>query len=443
MGKLTRWERCWFWSILGLAFAIRCGAAWFWQEQVERAGVDFRFGDSQSYWVIASNIANHGVYQYGSEHAKIFRAPLYPILLAPWAWIGSGAPNGSVTWGVRCMGCLLGVGAVACVMWMTLWIANANTALFAGLLASVYPGAIGMSIFILSEAISTPLFLLSCGMMLGGLRCRNHRPTFFLAAGVAFGLSCLARPSWSLWPAVAIPYCYLATKPSTCVSGRVAILSLAAFCLGAVAVMAPWWVRNYQVTGKWVPTTLQVGASLYDGWHPGASGSSDENMDFVIPFLIAQNLEDETLAKQGQPLESTREWRVDRRMRQAALAWAWENPSDVIRLSLVKFTKMWSPLPVAREVPWWIRGAEGFAYVALVLGAWVGAWQWRRERGAWLAWMPCLYLGLLHTVFIGSVRYRQPAVMLLCPLAAVGWWLIIEWIRKSGCQAVQRENGSS
>jgi hypothetical protein len=201
------------------------------------------------------------------------------------------------------------------------------------------------------------------------------------------------------------------------------------FIFGTLLIMSPWWVRNFWITGKWVPTTLQVGASLYDGWHAGASGSSDENMDFVLPFIREQQAEDEMLATRGIPLESTLEWRIDRRLKNAAIAWAIENPSDVIRLGLVKLRKTWTPFPVAREIsnPA-VRWSEAFGYIVIALGGLWGAWRLRRVDGAWLPLASCLYLAILHAVFIGSVRYRQPGIVLLCPLAGVGCTCILKWI---------------
>jgi hypothetical protein len=210
------------------------------------------------------------------------------------------------------------------------------------------------------------------------------------------------------------------------------------FCLGLVMVMSPWWVRNFMETGKFVPTTLQVGASLYDGWHPGASGGSDEGMAFVNDFIVQQRSEDERDVVAGKQLESTFEWRLDRRLENAAIDWAWENSSDAVWLGLVKFAKTWSPLPVARELGSnVIRWLEAIGYVAIMFFAAIGLWSCRKQEGAWLIAMPCVYFAVLHMFFIGSVRYRQPAVLALCVLGGVGCTVMVRWARdKINTQAI-------
>lgn len=448
--------RRWLWTIVLIALTIRIVAACVWQYQLHLTETDFRFGDSQSYWVIAKNLATGNGYQYGSENARVFRAPLYPITLLPWVALSQVIPMWLAVSLARIMGCALGAAAVAGIMAMGRAAFGTRAACIAGGLACIYPGAVAMSIFVLSEAVATPCMILSCYWFLVGVRNDQRRNRAFLAAGIALGLACLARPSWSLWPLVAGPYWLLVVGwlATVCLPTRAPVLAHAPvfdhaaklnhapirwpnslrciflFAIGIMLAMTPWWIRNYAVTGKWVPSTLQVGASLYDGWHPGASGSSDENMDFVLPFLVAQQEEDRLLAQQGISLESTFEWRVDRRMRMAATDWAWKNPSDVARLGLVKLVKTWSPVPSAREIQPWIRWSEGLGYIVIGLWAIAGSIVYRKERGAWFVWMPCLYLAILHAVFIGSIRYRQPGVMLLCPLAGAGCLALLEWIFK-------------
>jgi len=108
--------------------------------------------------------------------------------------------------------------------------------------------------------------------------------------------------------------------------------------------MSPWWWRNYRLTGRFIATTLQMGASLYDGLNPTATGASD--MRFVPEFIEQQRQADEAAAV---PAVGTFEERLNRRMSDAATKWSRENPGSVLRLAVKKFFRMWSPLPNAAE----------------------------------------------------------------------------------------------
>ncbi|MCU0721382.1 MAG: hypothetical protein MUC83_16850 [Pirellula sp.] len=114
-------------------------------------------------------------------------------------------------------------------------------------------------------------------------------------------------------------------------------------------------------------------------------------------------------------------------MRNAAIQWVRENPSDAIRLGLVKFWKTWRPLPVAQELGGWaVRYAEGLAYVVIMAFGALGIWSTKGRTGAWLFALPTVYFGVLHMTFIGSVRYRQPAVLVMCVLAGCGIVFLLE-----------------
>ena len=192
---------------------------------------------------------------------------------------------------------------------------------------------------------------------------------------------------------------------------------VAAICV----TMSPWWIRNYRAVGYFVPTTLQVGASLYDGLNPVATGASD--MHFSTPAYQAQKMEDAAAGRCDDGFEI----RLDHRMRDAALSWAVGNPGEVLRLMGHKFLRMWNVWPNAEEFrSWRLRLVVIVGYVPLLVLGIVGAWKWCRS--GWplvLCLLPAIYYTCLHMVFVSSIRYRQPAMMawLILAAAVIAAWL--------------------
>jgi Dolichyl-phosphate-mannose-protein mannosyltransferase len=437
-----------------LAFAIRLAAAFQWQQVADREGKLFRFGDSESYWVLASKLAAGKPYDYCGETSRIFRTPLYPLFLAPTTYLGD-RPGILLA---RMAGVIAGIFCVALIAITAQQLGGRLSGICAGLLAAVYPGAIGMSVFVLSEAIFCPLMLLS---IVCWTKRDDHR-WFAYLSGLACGLACLARPSFFLWPVWLAFFClWIALRASrdmppsshslsgnngSSFSARIpsffqAILplsnSLLAFAMGMVVIMSPWWYRNYTITHRFVPTTLQVGASLYDGLHSGASGGSDEGMAFVIPFAEQLKLEESELidrdkASKTPPSADTFEWKLNQRLFYAAIDWATQNRSDACRLALIKFVKMWSPWPTAKEVGGMaVRISESVAYIVIIVCAGIGLFvACKRREAVWLYALPTFYFAALHLVFASSVRYRQPAILVLCVVAGIGAAWMLERIAR-------------
>jgi hypothetical protein len=184
--------------------------------------------------------------------------------------------------------------------------------------------------------------------------------------------------------------------------------------IGLVLAMLPWWVRNYRVIGRFVPATLQVGASLYDGWNPEATGASD--LGFAIRFAEQERLRPAADSDAGAPFE----YRLDRRLRSEATRWACHHPGRVLELAAIKFVRTWNIWPNEQGLSTWpIRLAVVVTYVPTMLLALAGAVQTIRRGWPYvLCWLPAVYFTLIHVVFVASIRYRMPAMLMLIVLAA-------------------------
>ena len=428
--------------LLIIAFALRMAAGWGWQSRLNGR---FGMGDTESYWSLGKAIAHGQPYEYGESHAQAFRTPGYPILLAPVFWLaGDGSAAVMLA---RTEAALLATLAVLAVWWLTRILFDDRAAFLAAALATFYPGAIVLGVLILSEASFCPLMLLQLVLWILAWNAPSvgRRTLLAFGAGLVAGAATLMRPSWLLFTPFALGVGMIValitdvrarnSRRPTAGGGDVEqIRGLLApgyshqqnfvrhlpiavcMLLGLVAAMLPWWIRNAYVTGHFVPTTLQVGASLYDGLNPDATGAS--NMDFVRRYEAEQRQADgQSLGDRQESLER----RLDRRMRDDAVAWARANPGRVVQLAGVKFLRMWNVWPnePALSSRWFVRWAVFFTYTPLLILAIIGAW--RTAGRGWpyiLCWLPAVYLTLLHVVFVSSIRYRDPAMLALLALAA-------------------------
>jgi 4-amino-4-deoxy-L-arabinose transferase-like glycosyltransferase len=411
--------------IVVVALALRLGGAWVWQARLDGR---FGFGDSESYWTLGRSIAFGQSYRYGD--ARIFRTPGYPVLLAPVFLLAGGEP--SVMW-ARTESALFGALSVVGVWWLGRRLFDARAGMVAAWIAAVYPGAIAISTLVLSEAAFCPLMLVHLILWTAAWRAGSARRTaaFSAAAGLVAGAATLVRPSWLLFTPFAVAVGLVAGKPKRRHLGIGATM-----LAGLVVAMMPWWIRNARATGlnmgvwdavmvrlicrapvagHFVPTTLQVGASLYDGLGPQATGASD--MGFVERFAE----EERTRAVPvGDGTFEAFEYQLDRRLRAESFAWARAHPGRAGQLAAIKLARLWNVWPnEATFSMWYVRLAVLLTYVPVMVLAAVGVGK-TIHRG-WpyvLCWLPAVYFTLLHVIFVSSIRYRQPAMLALMVLAA-------------------------
>jgi 4-amino-4-deoxy-L-arabinose transferase-like glycosyltransferase len=411
MPRLMAHRTTWI-CILTIAVGVRLALGAWWQS---RLGPEkqFFFGDSHTYWVLGQAIARGDPYEYESPDRRVFRTPGYPLMLAGlFRVFGDEMP----VMVARALSAVLGGLAVGIVGWWCTLLFDASAGRIAGWIAALYPGAVSMGAFVLSEAPFCPFMLLQfvCWTMAWRSASSRRAIVWGVGGGVAAALATLVRPSWLPFTPFAIVIALvLDNYRGRQLHRRRQLLIGTAMAVGLIVTMMPWWIRNAQVTGRFVATSLQAGAGLYDGLNPTADGSS--NMTFV-PELTAA----ERAAGDAGGQRDTFEYRLDRRMHSAALDWARANPGRVVQLAWIKFVRIWNVWPNEPSFRSWpLRLAVFFTYTPMLVLGLVGVWRFSPRGWPYvLAWLPAVYLTLLHMAFVGSIRYREPAMLAMTVLAA-------------------------
>lgn len=339
---------------------------------------------------IVDSMGNHAM--YGVGYPLFILAPVFfflgeDILAARLANLALG--------GVAIVLCYMvareaGAGRVGQLLAAAIW------ALY--LPASVY------GVYLLKENLMTPLVLgaVWCGLRLS----RKLSATTAAGCGALFGLLALTgNAALSLAGPILLA---LFLAPGL-VRQRLmlAVLMLAV----AVAVAAPWMIRNMQVIGAPVLNT-NGGFNLYIGNNPAATGW------FVS---IAETPRGPT----WEMLRKTGEVRADETLKDEAIGWIKAHPAEFLSLALKKAAHFWTP-PVhegkgrAPMVETLVRGLWAIQFVVLMAAAAGGlVFASLRTKQLAILWFAIACYTAVHMLFYVIFRYREPIMPVLGVMAAL------------------------
>jgi dolichyl-phosphate-mannose-protein mannosyltransferase len=402
-------------ALLAVALVLRVGLVATTTEYVPS-------GDAADYDFHAAYITEHGEYPPTALAApgspSAFRPPAYPHLLAAVYEV-----SGKRWTAGRLAGALLGTAAVLVVFLIGELAFGRRAGLAAGGLAAVFPPLVFLSGALVSENLFVPLVL---GAVYAALRFRpsGGRLGWSLLAGALCGLAALTRTNGIL---VLLPVAIACWPPGRWRPRPRALAAPALAVLAALAVIAPWTVRNALAFGELVPVSTQSGYTLAGAWNAEAAADG--------PLQAATRLPD-TQVPALRPLfhrPGKEEPKLDRELRRRAREFAGDHVGylpEATRLNLLRmvgiggdpaFTDGWNgelDLTAPRRRIAGLGLAILAALALLALARRAGRERLRRAP-AWLWLVPLLLLA--STVpLLGKPRYRaavDPFVVLVAGVA--------------------------
>jgi hypothetical protein len=257
---------------------------------------------------------------------------------------------------------------------------------------------------------------------------RRTSPAGFFAGGLIGGLAILARPVFLLLPAL-VPLWGIAAG----LSPRRWLAATLLFGAGAVAVVAPWTLRNYIVTGHFIPVQTDGARMLYQFtvWY------ADPLFPTFEPEKLAERASQFKAAHREMfdRMEAMSETERDAVGMREFLAFVHDEPGAYLRSVLRKLYWFWRPSDFAMVSTRVVRLDEWFAgliFWPLLVLAPIGLVPIPALR-RWTLVLFAVYLSALHSlVFQGTPRYRFPLYPQL--LAMTAGAIVMLWSRVRGAR---------
>lgn len=374
------------------------------------------------YHLLARNLAfGHGFVLEAGGPAILWRGPIYPLFLAG-LWRLAGVGQYSSVVGLQAamdiLTCLL-VYAIACRLCPPRWAA------MAALGVAVYPPASYYTLRYMTETLFT---LLLAGFVMTIYRAtESRRMLTWFVAGILGGVAALTRPSALTLPVLVAGWLVASGKHRR-------TLAAGLLLAGSVAVISPWAMRNFMVSGHIIPVTTGGGYSLWVGNRVTSDGREDDELDpsaRVTYEADRSRIAQATLAS----AEAARRYNItpdmDRRFAEAALAGMASDPGGTLVLFAKKAFRLWFSVysPERRGSEWGIWFIHG---VLLAGGLWGAVSLRGQRRTVWPIFVVLLHTTLVHVVVVSTVRYSVPVIPYFIILTAAGLSACLGHLRGEG-----------
>lgn len=359
------------------------------------------FPDSAKYHGVASELL------LGRGFSSVHPAPLYPIFLS-WVY----ALFGHSFLAVRIIHSIIGTASIFIIYLIAREVFSEKVGLIAGFLGAIYPFFVFFTGLILTETLFVFLFLCLVFFLrkmtvqilsrsTGTSPTTNWKLSYATYTGVLAGLSILIKPVmvyFLLFFFALILIIY---------SGRRKWLFLHALliCLIAGLVVLPWVWDNYKRSGKVISLNTGGGFILYESNNPQATGGpAGERIVW------------------SEEMKKMDEVELDRYFKREAVLFIKNNPCRFLELAVMKFRRFWSFTPNA-------GGYQSRKYKLISIVSYgpivlLALWQIAATRKRWrelaFLYLPIVFFTLLHTVILGSLRYRIPVMPYVIIFAANG-----------------------
>jgi 4-amino-4-deoxy-L-arabinose transferase-like glycosyltransferase len=327
--------------------------------------------------------------------------PLWPLVLSVTSLLGGTGFEAH-----RLTGCVLGALAIVVIGLLGRRAGGERVGLLAAGIAAVYPTLVAADGSLMSETLYGLLVGLS---LLVALRLvEGPRLPLALALGALIGLAALTRAEALLFlPLLALPVCLAAQRRR-----RAALGALAAACIGAAIVIAPWTIRNWSAFDQ--PVLISVNDSTVLAGANCDPAYSGPDTGFWILACLAHRTPGGNEAKQAEI------WRRQGR------EYIGDHLGELPRVALIRVLRTWDLWQPRRQVGF----AEGRdrtvqeigtgMYLLMLPLAVAGAVLLRRRRLLlYVLLSPAIVATVSSLAGYGLPRFRHAAELTLVVLVAL------------------------